>query len=108
MELDIAYFLEAYPTFYCAVCNQLAHTTSCSVSCGVSSHAGYSPQKWGKMMNKAEQEALRKILVALFLEHPRGGTKQALHENQEEIRTKTSPNVQPTRSQQLGGEKHGR
>jgi hypothetical protein len=60
------------------------------------------------MMNKTEQEALRKILVALFLEHPRGGTKQALQENRGEIGTKTSPNVPPTRNQQVGGEKHGR
>src|SRR5437868_11173776 len=40
MESDIAYYLKAYPTFYGAVFNQHAYTTSCSFSascCFVSS-----------------------------------------------------------------------
>jgi len=59
-------------------------------------------------MTKSEKEALRKILVALFLEHPRSSTKQVLQESREETSTKTLPNTQQTRKQQIGGEKHGR
>ena len=43
-------------------------------------------------MTKTEKEALRKILVALFLEHPRSGTKQVLQESREETSTKTGVN----------------
>src|SRR5437763_711375 len=40
MELDIAYYLRAYPTFYCAACNQHCYSTYRSLSafcCFVSS-----------------------------------------------------------------------
>lgn len=100
--------LQSNPTRLLCCQKQPYHPPSCSVFSHIYLHAQSNPQKWGKMMNKTEQEALRKILVALFLEHPRGGTNQALQKNQGEIGTKTSLSSQPTRSQQLGDKKHGR
>src|SRR2546421_4926520 len=68
MELDIAYFLRAYPTFFCAACNQHCHTTSCSLNascCFVS-----SVEQEGQAMTEKEREIFYKLLIDLLVETP--------------------------------------
>src|SRR6266699_2839529 len=82
MELEIAYFLRAYPTVYCAACNQHCHTTYCSLSascCFVSSVA-----QEGQAMTEKEREILYKLLIDLFVEKPaqkRLSQKEQEHES---------------------------